>query len=52
MAEIGINLSHAQLRNKLIDYIKTQYMGENPLLLSATENLLQKEGTLYPGSIH
>ena len=43
----GANSIHKQLRTELEDYIKTQYFGKSPLLLSAIEKQLDNEGLLY-----
>lgn len=43
----GANSIHYQLRTELEDYIKSQYFGKSPLLLSAVEKLLDNEGLLY-----
>lgn len=43
----GANYVHQQLRTELEDYIKSQYFGKSPLLLSALSNQLKKEGVLY-----
>ena len=38
---------HIQLRNALENYIKSQYFGKSPILLSAIQDKLDKEGVLY-----
>ena len=43
----GANLVHKQLCRELKDYIKSQYFGKSPLLLSAISSELDKEGILY-----
>lgn len=43
----GANSVHKQLRTELEDYIKSQYFGKSPLLLSALSNHLDEEGLLY-----
>ena len=43
----GANSIHKQLRSELEDYIKAQYFGRSPLLLSAVEDRLDDEGLLY-----
>lgn len=43
----GANSIHRQLRTELEDYIKAQYFGKSPLLLSAVSNQLDEEGLLY-----
>ncbi|PNC30832.1 hypothetical protein CXU17_04635 [Akkermansia muciniphila] len=43
----GANFVHKQLRTELEDYIKSQYFGKSPLLLSALSGHLDDEGILY-----
>ena len=43
----GANYVHKQLRAELEDYIKSQYFGKSPLLLSALSKHLDDEGLLY-----
>lgn len=43
----GANSVHIQLRTELEDYIKSQYFGKSPLLLSAINPVLDNEGLLY-----
>lgn len=47
MSEYGIRKTHDNLKNKLIDYIKAQYLAENDLLMDASEGLLKKKGVLF-----
>lgn len=47
MAEIGIRKTHDNIRNKLGDYIKAQYLAENDLLMDAAEELLSKKGVIF-----
>ena len=47
MAYYGIKRTHELRKERLIDYIKSQYFGENNLLLSASDELLSQEGELY-----
>lgn len=47
MAEIGIRKTHDNIRNKLGDYIKAQYLAENDLLMDASEELLNKKGVIF-----
>lgn len=47
MAEIGIRKTHDNIRNKLSDYIKAQYLAENDLLMDAAEELLSKKGVIF-----
>lgn len=42
----GANSFHKQLRKELENYIKSQYFGKSPLLLSALKDELDKEMTL------
>ena len=43
----GANSVHLQLRTELEDYIRSQYFGKWPLLLSAVNSVLDNEGLLY-----
>ena len=43
----GANAVHAELRRALENYIKSQYFGKSPILLSALQGKLDKEGVLY-----
>lgn len=43
----GANGVHVQLREALENYIKSQYFGKSPILLSAIQDKLDKEGVLY-----
>lgn len=43
----GANGVHLQLRESLENYIKSQYFGKSPILLSAMQNKLNQEGVLY-----
>ena len=43
----GANAMHLQLRRELENYIKAQYFGRSPLLLSAVDERLDDEGVLY-----
>lgn len=47
----GANGVHLQLREALEDYIKSQYFGKSPILLSAVQNKLDQEGILYKNLI-
>lgn len=47
MSEIGIRKTHDNLKNKLVDYIKAQYLAENDLLMDAAEGLLTKKELLF-----
>lgn len=43
----GANFVHKQLRTELENYIKSQYFGKSPILISALTNRLDDEGLLY-----
>ena len=43
----GAGSVHLKLRSELENYIKSQYFGKSPLLLSVLENRLDAEGLLY-----
>ena len=43
----GANSVHKQLRTELEDYIKSQYFGKSPILLSALSEHIDDEGLLY-----
>jgi len=43
----GANYIHKRLRTELADYIRAQYFGKSPLLLSAAGERLEEEGLLY-----
>ncbi len=43
----GANEMHQQLRKALQDYIKSQYFGKSPVLLSAVRDKLEQEDVLY-----
>lgn len=43
----GANGVHIQLRKALENYIKSQYFGKSPVLLSAIQDKLNQEGVLY-----
>lgn len=43
----GANGVHLQLREALENYIKSQYFGKSPILLSALQGKLDREGVLY-----
>lgn len=43
----GANGVHLQLRKALENYIKSQYFGKSPILLSAMQDKLDQEGVLY-----
>ena len=42
----GANSVHKQLRTELENYIKSQYFGKSPILLSALNNQIDDEGLL------
>lgn len=43
----GANFVHKKLRTELENYIKSQYFGKSPVLLSALEEHIDDEGLLY-----
>lgn len=43
----GASLIHKKLRNELENYIKSQYFGKSPILLSAINKQIDNEGVLY-----
>lgn len=43
----GANGVHLELREALENYIKSQYFGKSPVLLSAVQGKLKQEGILY-----
>ncbi len=43
----GANAVHMQLRQALENYIKSQYFGKSPILLSALRGKIDQEGVLY-----
>ena len=43
----GANSVHLELKAELENYIRSQYFGKSPLLLSAVNEQLDKEGVLY-----
>lgn len=43
----GANFVHLQLRTELENYIKSQYFGKSPILLSALNDHIDDEGLLY-----
>lgn len=44
---LGIKKTHQLMIDRLIDYINSQYFGDNQLLLNASNELLSKVGNLY-----
>lgn len=44
---LGIKKTHELMKERLVDYITSQYFGDNQLLLNASDELLNKEGNLY-----
>ena len=47
----GANSIHLQLRSELENYIRSQYFGKSPILLSAISEKLDDEGLLYQNHI-
>ena len=44
---LGIKKTHELMKERLIDYITSQYFGDNQLLLNSADELLSKEGNLF-----
>lgn len=44
---LGIKKTHQLMKDRLVDYITSQYFGDNQLLLNASDELLKKEGNLF-----
>ncbi|MDB8794604.1 DEAD/DEAH box helicase [Romboutsia sp. 1001216sp1] len=47
MNKYGVSKIHSAIKNKLIDYIKAQYLAENQLLIEACENSIEAQGILF-----
>ena len=47
MDKYSVKNTHDALKNKLIDYINTEYLGKNDALRRACSEELQKSGMLY-----
>ncbi len=47
MNRYGVSKIHNAIKDKLIDYIKAQYLSENQLLIEACEEDINKKGFLY-----
>lgn len=47
MNKYGVNSTHNALKDRLIDYIRAQYLGENQLLLDVCNETIEKESVLY-----
>lgn len=47
MNKYGVSETHNSIKNKLIDYIKAQYLAENQLLIEACEDIIDKKGILF-----
>ena len=45
--QISIKKTHETMKDRLFEYIKSQYFGENDLLLDAADELLKEPGNLY-----
>lgn len=43
MNKYGVSETHNSIKNKLIDYIKAQYLAENQLLIEACEDIIDKK---------
>ena len=44
---LGIKKTHQLMKDRLVDYITSQYFGDNQLLLNASDELLNKVGNLF-----
>ncbi len=44
---LGIKKTHQLMKDRLVDYITSQYFGDNELLLNASDELLKQDGNLY-----
>lgn len=44
---LGIKKTHQLMKDRLVDYITSQYFGDNQLLLNASDELLNREGNLF-----
>ena len=44
---LGIHETHQALKNRFIDYLKSQYLGPNTLLQNACKDIFEKPGMLY-----
>lgn len=47
MNKYAVSKTHNAIKEKLIDYIKAQYLAENQLLIKACEDTIDKQGILY-----
>ncbi|CEP95573.1 DEAD/DEAH box helicase [[Clostridium] sordellii] len=47
MNKYGVSKTHSAIKDKLIDYIKAQYLAENQLLIEACEDIIDKQGILF-----
>src|SRR5574344_671012 len=47
MDDFGIKKTQELMQERLVDYIKSQYFGENELLLGAANDLLSQEGGIF-----
>jgi len=44
---LGIKKTHELMKDRLIDYVTSQYFGENQLLLNASDEILRKDANIY-----
>jgi len=47
VAKYGVQNIHNELKNRLIEYVRSQYLGENDLLLEACAKMLEQEENVY-----
>ena len=47
MDKYGVKSTYDAIRNRLLDYINTEYLGKNDALRIACEKELQKEGLVF-----
>lgn len=46
-SNLGIKKTHQLMKDRLVDYITSQYFGDNQLLLNSSDELLNREGNLF-----
>ena len=47
MDKYGVRNTYDAIRNRLLDYINTEYLGKNDALRAACEKELQKAGMVF-----
>lgn len=47
MNKYGVSKTHNAIKDKLIDYIKAQYLAENQLLIEACEDIIENQEILF-----